>query len=41
MLGAIVAILFINFTAWTYSFPFYFAVYGTVIGFILKIKSHA
>jgi hypothetical protein len=41
MLGAIVAILFINFTSWTYSFPFYFAVYGTVIGFILKIKSHA
>lgn len=33
MLGAILAILFISLTAWTYDFPFYFAIIGTVIGY--------
>ena len=32
--GGFVAILFINFTAWTYSFPQYFAVFGVIIGYI-------
>ena len=31
-LGLIVAILFISFTAWTYSFPIYFIALGIVIG---------
>lgn len=34
MLGAIVALLFIYLTAWSYSFPFYFAVLGAIVGFI-------
>lgn len=34
MLSAILAILFISFTAWTYDFAFYFAILGTVLGFI-------
>lgn len=34
LFGGIVAILFTSLTAWTYSFPFYFAVLGTIIGFI-------
>lgn len=36
MRGVIFAILFISMTAWTYDFPFYFAVLGTVIGFSKK-----
>lgn len=34
--SAILAILFISLTAWTYDFPFYFAVLGTVIGYTKK-----
>lgn len=33
-LSAVVAILFISLTAWTYDFLFFFAVLGTVLGFI-------
>lgn len=36
MLGAFLAIVFINFTAWTYSFPIYFSVFGVIIGYIKK-----
>lgn len=34
ILGAVFAILFVSLTAWTYDFAFYFAVLGTVLGFI-------
>lgn len=34
MLGTVAALLFIYLTAWSYSFPFYFAVLGTIVGFI-------
>lgn len=34
MLGTIAALLFIYLTAWSYSFPFYFAILGTIVGFI-------
>lgn len=34
MLGTIAALLFIYLTAWSYSFPFYFTVLGTIVGFI-------
>ena len=39
-MGALLAILFINLTAWTYSSPMYFASYGIVIGYILKTKKN-
>lgn len=39
MSGALLAILFINFTAWTYSFPIYFSVYGIIIAFIKTQKN--
>lgn len=39
ILGALLAILFINFTAWTYSSPMYFASYGVVIGYIKTKKN--
>jgi O-antigen ligase len=37
--GAFASVLFINFTAWTYSFPHYFIVFGTIIGFLETIKN--
>ncbi|MCE5345944.1 MAG: O-antigen ligase family protein [Bacteroidales bacterium] len=37
MIGGFVAIAFINFTAWTYSFPVYFAVFGVIISYIKQI----
>ena len=33
LLGGVTGILFINFTAWTYAFPQYFAVFGVIIGY--------
>ncbi|HHX69570.1 MAG TPA: O-antigen ligase family protein [Gallicola sp.] len=39
ILGALLAILFINLTAWTYSSPMYFASYGIVIGYIKTKKN--
>ena len=32
LLGGVVAILFISFTAWTYEFSVYFACLGTILG---------
>ena len=40
MLGTLVALLFIYLTAWSYSFPFYFAVLGTIVGFIYSKKQY-
>lgn len=34
LLGCFLAIIFINLTAWTYSFPQYFACFGVMIGYI-------
>ena len=39
MLGTIVALWFIYLTAWSYSFPFYFAVLGTIIGFLYSKRT--
>jgi len=36
--GAYGAVLFINLTAWTYSFPHYFIVFGTIIGYLKCIR---
>ena len=38
MLGGITALLFVYFTAWSYSFSTYFVVLGCVIGYIYKSK---
>jgi O-antigen ligase len=38
LLGGFVGILFINFTAWTYAFPQYFAVFGIIISYLKQIK---
>ena len=38
MLGGVVALLFVNFTAWSYSFSTNFVVLGCVIGYIYKSK---
>ena len=36
--GGFVAIVFINFTAWTYDFPRYFVCFGIIIGYLKKMK---
>ena len=38
LISGFFSIVFINFTAWTYAFPQYFAVFGVIIGFILLTK---
>lgn len=38
MLGGVVALLFVYFTAWAYSFGTYFVVLGCIIGYIYKSK---
>ncbi len=36
--GGFLAILFLGLTAWTYSFPHYFIVFGVIIGFLETIR---
>jgi O-antigen ligase len=38
LIGGFIAILFINLTAWTYSFPIYFVCFGIILGFINSNK---
>ena len=38
LLGGFLAVLFLNLTAWTYSFPHYFIVFGVIVGFYENIK---
>lgn len=37
-IGAFGAILFVNITAWTYSFPHYFLIFGIILGYLESIK---
>ena len=39
LLGGFFAIIFINVTAWTYSFPHYFACFGIIIGYLNRKPS--